>query len=158
MKEKSNILLATFCTPAQVMRFCRKLWLTFPHDENLDKIFLLKVDGEDKKILTYNLGAESSKINYKTILPSTVQIHRKKDTNTLYTINAINAIQLKINGKIDPGYQIDWNEYKECILIERQGEVVILKTELERIFWRDKKDNNGHDYDSMWDDIDSIDR
>lgn len=149
MREKSNILLATFCTPAQVMRFCRKLWDTFPYDENLDKIFLLKVEGEDKKVLTYNLGTESSKINYKSILPSTVQIHRKKDTNTLYTINAINAIQIEINGKPDPNYQIEWEEYNECLLIERQGELVILETELERIFWRDKKDgkNKSYNYD-----------
>lgn len=144
MREKSNILLATFCTPSQVMRFCRKLWETFPQDDNLNKIFLLKVDGEEKKVLTYNLGTESSKINYKSILPSTVQIHRKKDTNTLYTINAINAIQMEENGKIDPNYQIDWEEYAECILIERQGEIVILETELERIFWRDKKDSKNY--------------
>ena len=32
--------------------------------------------------------------------PNTIMIHRKKDTNTLYTVNALNCIILKANNGI----------------------------------------------------------
>lgn len=150
MEERGkSILLATFCSRAEVMKACRKLWSTFPNDQNLNKIFLLKIEGENKKILTYNLDAQSSRVNYKEILPSTVQIHRNKQTKTLYTIDAINAIQMEKNGKIDPRFRINWEEYVESLLIERDDRVVVLKTQLERIFFRDREKEEGQeDHDS----------
>ena len=92
---QTNILLATFCKPFQVLSYCHKLWEQFPNEERLEKIFLLKILGESQKVITYNITIDDDKkIDFKSILPKTVQIHRKKDTKTLYTINAINAIQL----------------------------------------------------------------
>lgn len=137
----NNILLATFCYPSEVMSFCRKIWNMFPDNESVNKIFLLKVKDENytKKIITYNLVLNDGQtINYKTIFPqtNTVHVHRKKDTNTIYTINAINAIQLNVNGRVDPNYEIDWNSYKNSFLLERDDELIILQTELERIFHR----------------------
>jgi aspartate carbamoyltransferase regulatory subunit len=137
-----SILLATFCFRAEVMKSCRKLWSTFPNDQNLNKIFLLRIEGENKKILTYNLDAQSSRVNYKEILVSTVQIHRNKQTKTLYTIDAINAIQMEKNGKIDPNFRINWEDYVESLLIERDDKIVILRTQLERIFFRDREREN----------------
>ena len=152
MDEKGkSILLATFCSRAEVMRACNKLWNTFPNDHNLDKIFLLTIEGENKKILTYNLDSQSSQVNYKEILPSTVQIHRNKQTKTLYTIDAINAIQMEINGKIDRNYRINWEDYEESLLIERDDKVVILKTQLERIFFRNRRQHE-HKEDHYSDD------
>lgn len=151
MEERGkSILLATFCSRAEVMKACFKLWNTFPNDQNLNKIFLLRIEGENKKILTYNLDAQSSRVNYKEILPSTVQIHRNKQTKTLYTIDAINAIQMEKNGKIDPSFRIKWDDYVESLLIERDDRVVILKTHLERIFSRyqnqETDENNNEPY------------
>ena len=136
----NNILLATFCKPFQVLSFCQKLWSQFPNEERLEKIFLLKIRDESQKVITYNITLHDDyHIDFKTILPKTVQIHRKKETKTLYTINAINAIQMKENGRIDPYFQIDWEKYKEQLLIERMNEIVCLDIELERIFYKSRK-------------------
>jgi hypothetical protein len=44
-------------------------------------------------------------------------VHRKKQSNTIYTINALNeVIKSKTGGMLDNEYMIDWDEYKNCIL------------------------------------------
>lgn len=49
---------------------------------------------------------------------STILIHRKKDTNTLYTINALNIIIKKVNnGILDKSYQLDWSLYQNSLLV-----------------------------------------
>jgi hypothetical protein len=51
--------------------------------------------------------------NWKTIL-----VHRKKQSNTIYTINALNTIiKHKTGGQLDNTYQLDWDEYRNSILI-----------------------------------------
>ena len=74
-----------------------------------DKIFILEGDSnDDEYILTYNVEA-GERINR---LPNTISLHRKKETNTLYTINALNElIKLINNGILDTSYQINWENY-----------------------------------------------
>jgi hypothetical protein len=148
----SNILLATFCLPKHVMSNCRKLWEKFPYEESLEKIFLLEVDNEDKKILTFNLSQKSTTdIDYKNILPGVVRIHRKEKTDTLYTINAINAIQLVEYGSVNIKNEIDWEKYRQCFLIERNNELVCLKTKLERIFHKTRKSTANYNDSAIFD-------
>ena len=50
--------------------------------------------------------------------PSTIMIHRKKETNTLYTVNALNAIIRKVNnGVLDKSYIIEWENYSNSLLL-----------------------------------------
>ena len=52
-----------------------------------------------------------------TILDNTILLHRKKDSNTLYTINALNDLIKSLNGGIiDTSFKVDWQDYKNCIL------------------------------------------
>ena len=52
------------------------------------------------------------------IIENTILVHRKKQTNTLYTINALNELIKSLNGGIlDKKYSINWNNYKNCILL-----------------------------------------
>ena len=48
-------------------------------------------------------------------------LHIKKDTNSLYTVNALNEI-IKIvnNGVLDKSYVVDWNNYKNSLLLTNQ--------------------------------------
>ena len=71
-----------------------------------DKIFILEGDSnEDEYILTYNVEA-GERINR---LPNTISLHRKKQTNTLYTINALNnLVQLLNDGEIAATFPIEW--------------------------------------------------
>jgi hypothetical protein len=64
--------------------------------------------------ITFNVEKGSSAISseWKTIL-----VHRKKQSNTIYTINALNeVVKSKTGGMLDNSYQLEWDEYKNCII------------------------------------------
>ena len=81
-----------------------------------DKIFVLEsLDGE-KIMLTYNVDMNNSAKD--SMVDNTILVHRKKQTNTLYTINALNELIKSLNeGYLDKSYPINWNDYKNCILL-----------------------------------------
>ena len=60
-----------------------------------NKIFVLASPESDEYLCTYNIEVEGPTTK---ILPNTILLHRKKETNTLYTINALNAIIKSKNG------------------------------------------------------------
>ena len=79
-----------------------------------NKIFVLKIKENEEVVCTYNV--DSGNIN--SILPSTILVHRKKDTNTLYTINALNELIKSLNnGVLDKKFPIEWENYQNCILL-----------------------------------------
>jgi hypothetical protein len=52
------------------------------------------------------------------MIDNTILVHRKKQTNTLYTINALNELIKSINsGVLDKSFAVNWNDYKNCILL-----------------------------------------
>ena len=64
--------------------------------------------------ITFNVEKGSIAIpsDWKTIL-----VHRKKQSNTIYTINALNeVVKSKTGGMLDNSYMIDWEEFRNCIL------------------------------------------
>lgn len=70
---------------------------------------------EELVMLTYNV-----EVPYKNFdrLPSTISIHRKKQTNTLYTLNAMNRVIEEENGGVfDKNFKLDWSIYKNCLII-----------------------------------------
>ena len=81
-----------------------------------NKIFVLEsLDGE-KIMLTYNVDMGNS--SKDTMVDNTILVHRKKQTNTLYTINALNELIKSLNnGILDKKYPINWDNYKNCILL-----------------------------------------
>lgn len=78
-------------------------------------IFVLESKiAENDLFITYNVEKGSAPINsqWKTIL-----VHRKKQSNTIYTINALNeVIKSKTGGQLDNSYQLDWDEFRNCII------------------------------------------
>ena len=81
-----------------------------------NKIFVLEsLDGE-KIMLTYNVDMNNSAKD--SMVDNTILVHRKKQTNTLYTINALNELIKSLNnGVIDKSYAVNWNDYRNCILL-----------------------------------------
>ena len=66
-------------------------------------------------------GFDPSSDAYYSELDNTILLHRKKQTNTLYTINALNSlIQILNNGVLDTTYQLDWENYRNCILLTNE--------------------------------------
>jgi len=85
------------------------------YDVIFNKIFVLQdVNNTFDLMCTYNID---KKID-NSQLEHTISLHRKKQTNTLYTINALNrTIEICNNGVLDTTYQVDWENYRDCILL-----------------------------------------
>tara|TARA_R110000796_G_scaffold251208_1_gene382089 strand:+ start:63 stop:452 length:390 start_codon:yes stop_codon:yes gene_type:complete len=100
------------------------------HDILFNKIFVLISPDGDKTMLTYNIDGPV----YNLQLPNTILVHRKKQTNTLYTINALNEVIRYLNeGVLDTSYQVDWTKFRNSILLTRPGGFKKVKTRLKRI-------------------------
>ena len=86
------------------------------NDNVFGKIFILQdIDDLNSLMLTYNINQDT--FNSSNFYKNTI-VHRKKDSNTLYTINSLNALIKKLNnGIIDNNFVIDWNLYKNKILL-----------------------------------------
>lgn len=134
MAEKLN-LLATFITRDKIEETITKIKEYFTQNEL--KIFLLKnVDDENKVILTYSVVLDDTKIlQYNKSIPGTINLHRKKETNTIFSLNALNQIVLlENNGQQDRNFVIDWENYRNCILITQKGNNFLkIRTELEKV-------------------------
>lgn len=73
----------------------------------------------DELFITFNIekGSAAIQSEWKTIL-----VHRKKESNTIYTINALNeVVKDKNGGQLDKSYVIEWAEFKNSILTTASG-------------------------------------
>jgi hypothetical protein len=95
-----------------------------------NKIFVLQVKDLNEYVLTYNID----QTNINIIPENTILVHRKKETNTLYTINALNELIKALNGGVvDSRYKIEWKHYKNTILLTQHNELRELKTKIFKI-------------------------
>ena len=122
-----------------------KLFCTFTNLDSLDrlleditskytimynKMFVLEIIGKDEYVVTYNVDQG----NINSIPDNTILVHRKKESNTLYTINALNELIKKLNnGVVDTSYQVDWQHYKNCILLTQHNDLNQLNTKIYKI-------------------------
>lgn len=61
-------------------------------------------------------------------------VHRKKESNTIYTINALNRLIKELNGgKEDKTYQITWEDYRNSMILTDDDGYKIMGTKLFRI-------------------------
>jgi hypothetical protein len=97
-----------------------------------NKIFVLESPDTEELILTYNIDAVNT--NAQNALPSTILLHRKKESNTLYTINALNALIVSLNGGVlDTHYRVNWIDYKNTILLTQDGGLRRVNTKIHTI-------------------------
>ena len=110
----NNRLYCTFTTPDSYEEITNVIQTSYVILFN--KLFVLEsLDGE-KIMLTYNVDMGNSMVN--TMMDNTILVHRKKQTNTLYTINALNEVIKSLNGGVlDKSFTVDWNDYRNCILL-----------------------------------------
>jgi hypothetical protein len=96
-----------------------------------NKIFVLESKDSDEYLCTYNIEIQGS--NTK-ILPNTILLHRKKETNTLYTINSLNLLIKSLNeGILDTSYRINWQDYSNTVLLTQGSELKTLGTKIHKI-------------------------
>jgi hypothetical protein len=122
-----------------------KLFCTFTPEESLDevlnviqtkykiiynKIFVLYSKSQDEYICTYNVDLG----NISNFINNTILVHRKKESNTLYTINSLNRLIESLNGGVlDVNYKVNWTDYQNCVLLTKGPELKRVNTKLYRI-------------------------
>lgn len=96
------------------------------------RIFAFSNSKNPKEIyLTYNVinmqrGAPK--------FPNTILIHRKKQTNTLYTLNAMNRLIEEENGHADNTYVVNWKLYENSLIITGEVSVRIIPLKIFNVF------------------------
>ena len=123
-------LLCTFSTVDTLEETLQTITSTY--EIIFNKIFVLKnVDKETELFCTYNINVGNSS---SFTIPKTISMHRKKNTNSLYTINALNElIKLENNGILDTTFIIDWRKYRNSIIITDGDGAKIISTRIHKI-------------------------
>jgi hypothetical protein len=95
------------------------------------KIYVLQ-SGSNKDDIFLTFNAAKGNNNF---YPNTMSVHRKKEFNILYSINALNElIKMENNGIASSSHQIAWENYRSCLITARDGKVKITPTRLMKIF------------------------
>ena len=107
-------LLCTFTKRDELQTILEKTRQTYTIVYNY--IYVLQNKSNlDELYITYNIDTQ-----YKptTPLKDTILVHRKKQSNTLYTINALNELVKEENGgKLDKSFEIDWEKFRNTIIV-----------------------------------------
>jgi hypothetical protein len=120
-------LLCTFTNEESFESIIEKV---FKYELFSRKIFILKLQPSNELVVSYNIVANNS----HQFLPETIMVHRKKESNTMYTINALNSLISSLNGGIvDKEYQVNWNHYQNTLILTNGNGYKIMKTSLFKI-------------------------
>jgi hypothetical protein len=130
MKPETQ-LLCTFCAKKDIESTIEQIKKIYTLAFN--SVYVLdNVNDENQAILTYNI--DLSKPVLGEAPESTISVHRKKQTNTIYTINAINKlIEEKNGGVLDKTYKIDWTELQNTVLVTAYGRLKKVNTKISNI-------------------------
>lgn len=127
-EDMSNKLFCTFSTEFDLEETLKNIQEKYKIIYN--KIFVLYSKSQDEYICTYNVDYG----NVSNFLDNTILVHRKKESNTLYTINALNTLVKDLNGGVlDKNFKINWPDYRNCILLTKGPELKRVNTKLFRI-------------------------
>lgn len=64
--------------------------------------------------------------------PNTILTHRKKQTNTIYTLNALNVLIKEECGSLDSSFVLDWKLYSNSLIITGDVSVRVIPLKLFR--------------------------
>ena len=98
-----------------------------------NKIYVLQDENNIKDFLcTYNVEAKSG-VDYNDV-KGTISLHRKKHSNTLYTINALNELIADFNnGVVDKSFPIPWENFKNMVLVTNSDGLNRISTRIYKI-------------------------
>ena len=106
-------LLCTFSTIEEYKNLINEIRNFY--NVNGNKLFLFNGVKLPKSIyITYNVDVEEN--THFPKFPNTIGLHRKKQTNTLYTLNAMNKLITEENGGVfDNKFQLNWELYSTAL-------------------------------------------
>ena len=119
-------LLCTFSNSVQYTDILKEIPQQYKLIDN--KIFIFANENNLRELyLTFNVEKNDLNNRFK----GTISIHRKKQTNTLYTLNAMNKlIADENNGVYDKNFQLSWELYKNSIILTNDVGVKIVPLKL----------------------------
>jgi hypothetical protein len=127
-KDLNNKLFCTFTSGEELETLIENI--TNSYTIMYNKMFVLFVKSTNEYVLTYNVDQG----NVNSIPENTILVHRKKETNSLYTINALNELIKRLNGGVvDVSYKVNWLHYRNCILLTQHNELKQLNTKVHSI-------------------------
>ena len=124
-------LLATFTTKSELDTAVEQIKGAYTIVFN--KVYVLQnEDNTNELICTYNVdlskGADFNDVK------GTISLHRKKHSNTLYTINALNeCIKNLNNGVLDNKFVVPWENFKNTLLVTNSEGLNRINTRIYKI-------------------------
>ena len=98
-----------------------------------NKIYVLQNEDDiNELICTYNVDLEKG-VNFNDV-KGTISLHRKKHSNTLYTINALNEVISNLNnGVVDSKFMVPWENFKNTLLVTNSDGLNRINTRIYKI-------------------------
>ena len=123
-------LLCSFTTKDNLDETVKKI--TESYSIVFNKVYVLQNENNvNELICTYNVEFDDG---FQEGIIDTISLHRKKQTNTLYTINALNeVIRSKNNGILDKKFMVDWTEFQNSLILTNEAGLNIIPTKIFQI-------------------------
>ena len=124
-------LLASFTTKEDLDNTIQKIQNAYTIA--FGKIYVLQNEKNvNELICTYNVDLEKG-ADYNDV-KGTISLHRKKHSNTLYTINALNEVIAELNnGLIDSKFVVPWENFKNTLLVTNSDGLNRISTRIFKI-------------------------
>ena len=96
------------------------------YDVVRNRIIIVQNEADENQLYCiYNVGSMQD----NDYLKSTILVHRKKKTNTIYTINSLNQLIWRLNdGNFDNKFIVPWDDYKNTLFLIQNNELNVIKT------------------------------
>ena len=124
-------LLCTFTTKQNLDETIKKI--VNAYDIIFNKVYVLQNENNvNELICTYNVDTQGG-VDYNKV-EGTISLHRKKHSNTMYTINALNeCIKNLNNGVLNQDFLIPWQNFKNMLLITNSDGLNKINTRIFKI-------------------------
>ena len=124
-------LLATFTNKTDLDKTIDKI--KGAYTIAFSKIYVLQNENNiNELICTYNVDLEAG-ADYNDV-KGTISLHRKKHSNTLYTINALNEVVANLNnGLVDSKFIVPWENFKNTLMVTNSDGLNKIPTRIYKI-------------------------
>ena len=102
------------------------------NDIVFNKIYVFSNENDHHQLIcTYNVEYDE---DFMQGIPDTISLHRKKNTNTLYTINALNeCIKNLNNGVLNKDFTVPWENFSNMLLVTNSDGLNKINTRIYKI-------------------------
>ena len=124
-------LLCTFAIRSRIEDITRIIMEC--NDILYNKIYVFENLNDDSQLIcTYNVSYEDGHLSED--IPNTISLHRKKQTNTLYSINALNEVIRSLNnGVLDKSFTIEWENFQNTLLLTNENGLQKIVTKIHTV-------------------------